>query len=397
MRIIAFYIFGLLFTDAVLLHLQSLPNCCDGDDCLCKGLGRAGVNGPKRGVQVNDNALPFHSGWFGLASTIRAADLNHEVMMENRTSLRAKAAKLFRRMDESGFGCLTKLGAFAMSRPILWIFLESIDINATDAWTLFDSLNLDGNEVLTMEEFTEGCLLLKGPARSVDVYALKQQSRKLRKQMEEPPCRMDSDLRALLQKQHEELLRTLDAWFLTSPKVSPVTSPHINSVTVKAAGLPNENSEDTLNRLKATSIATNEKPLGFSRLNSYEEAVATLSNSPTFPSLTVELGEGPCAQCWHQFQRLAFQFVSSYWANVFFAFAILSNSVFLGVQIEWRVENLGIVTTNPFVGVHLAYAVLFTCEAALRDSALESVDRWEETSCESRRCPGCGVLWNGDP
>lgn len=39
-------------------------------------------------------------------------------------------------------------------------------------------------------------------------------------------------------------------------------------VTVKAAGLPNENSEDTLNRLKATSIATNEKPLGFSRLNS---------------------------------------------------------------------------------------------------------------------------------
>lgn len=37
--------------------------------------------------------------------------------------------------------------------------------------------------------------------------------------------------------------------------------------------------------------------------------------------------------------------------------AILSNSVFLGVQIEWRVENLGIVTTNPFVGVHLAYAV----------------------------------------
>ncbi|CAK8995657.1 unnamed protein product [Durusdinium trenchii] len=40
-------------------------------------------------------------------STIRAADLNHEVMMENRTSLRAKAAKLFRRMDESGFGCLT--------------------------------------------------------------------------------------------------------------------------------------------------------------------------------------------------------------------------------------------------------------------------------------------------
>lgn len=199
---------------------------------------------------------------------------------------------------------------------------------------------------------------------------------------------MDSDLRALLQKQHEELLRTLDAWFLTSPKVSPVTSPHINSVTVKAAGLPNENSEDTLNRLKATSIATNEKPLGFSRLNSYEEAVvrtddliATLSNSPTFPSLTVELGEGPCAQCWHQFQRLAFQFVSSYWANVFFAFAILSNSVFLGVQIEWRVENLGIVTTNPFVGVHLAYAVLFTCEAALRYCAVGLREYF------------CGIAW----
>lgn len=58
-----------------------------------------------------------------------------------------------------------------------------LEISATDAWTLFNSLNLDGNHVLTLDEFTEGCLLLRGNARSVDVFALKQQNKKIREQI----------------------------------------------------------------------------------------------------------------------------------------------------------------------------------------------------------------------
>ena len=77
-------------------------------------------------------------------------------------------------------------------------FLESLEISATDAWTLFNSLNLDGNHVLTLEEFTEGCLLLRGNARSVDVFALKQQNKKIREQV--------SNLTKLHQEMHELLL-----------------------------------------------------------------------------------------------------------------------------------------------------------------------------------------------
>jgi len=224
---IAFYIFGLLFTDAVLQHLEvaSNPNCCDllkvyfgsvskSMTTLFRSiLGGIDWNSPADALAEVDEAWKqlFHV-YIGLAmlallnvmigvfcnSTIRAAELNHEVMLENRIQLRAKAAKLFRRMDETGSGSLT-LTEFerAFDQESMKAFLESIDINATDAWTLFDSLTLDGNSVLTLEEFTEGCLLLKGPARSVDMYALKQNSRKIGKQLKQGFQQVQQEIRGL--------------------------------------------------------------------------------------------------------------------------------------------------------------------------------------------------------
>mmetsp|Transcript_32233 Transcript_32233/g.57180 ORF Transcript_32233/g.57180 Transcript_32233/m.57180 type:complete len:96 (+) Transcript_32233:1-288(+) len=62
-------------------------------------------------------------------------------------------------------------------------FLDSIEISASDAWTLFASLDEDGNGRVGSDEFTEGCLKLHGPARAVDLYAMKQQNVKLRDQM----------------------------------------------------------------------------------------------------------------------------------------------------------------------------------------------------------------------
>ena len=118
------------------------------------------------------------------SSSIRAAERNHDVMMQNRTALREAAARLFEKMDMSGFGTITITEFEAVYEDEdMKTFLESLEISATDAWTLFNSLNLDGNHVLTLDEFTEGCLLLRGNARSVDVFALKQQNKKIREQI----------------------------------------------------------------------------------------------------------------------------------------------------------------------------------------------------------------------
>ncbi|CAJ1367348.1 unnamed protein product [Effrenium voratum] len=205
--LIILYIFGILFTDAVLDHFNFSPaeselqfyfgsvsrsmttlfrSILGGVDWYQPADALAAV-GP-----VWTQLFQFYIGLATLTilnvmtgvfcnSALRAAELNHDVMMQNRSVLRGQAAALFRKMDRTGSGGLT-ITEFeeVFDDEDMKALLESIDITATDAWTLFNSLNIDGDNLLTLDEFTEGCLLLRGAARSVDMYALKQQIRKLR-------------------------------------------------------------------------------------------------------------------------------------------------------------------------------------------------------------------------
>eukprot|EP00438_Fugacium_kawagutii_P025258 Skav212860 [mRNA] locus=scaffold786:340258:342312:- [translate_table: standard] len=63
-------------------------------------------------------------------------------------------------------------------------FLESAEINASDAWTLFASLDVDGDNVVEMDEFTKRCMSLRGPARSMDVFAVIRHNLKIREQLQ---------------------------------------------------------------------------------------------------------------------------------------------------------------------------------------------------------------------
>jgi len=207
------YIFSILFTDAVVHHAQTNPDSIHIPE-MRKYFGSVStsMNTLYRSVLAGvdwsepaDELYRLGSEWLMLfnffialsmlallnvmtglfsSSSIRAAERNHDVMMQNRTALREAAARLFEKMDMSGFGTITITEFEAVYEDEdMKTFLESLEISATDAWTLFNSLNLDGNHVLTLDEFTEGCLLLRGNARSVDVFALKQQNKKIREQI----------------------------------------------------------------------------------------------------------------------------------------------------------------------------------------------------------------------
>merc|ERR1712080_448889 len=51
-------------------------------------------------------------------------------------------------------------------------WLESLDIDTHDAWTLFKLLDTDDSDSIDIEELVLGCLRLKGPARSMDMARL---------------------------------------------------------------------------------------------------------------------------------------------------------------------------------------------------------------------------------
>merc|ERR1712032_1046556 len=51
-------------------------------------------------------------------------------------------------------------------------FLSLVDIDPRDAWTLFKLLDQNSSNTIDPEEFVDGCLLLHGPAKSIDLAKL---------------------------------------------------------------------------------------------------------------------------------------------------------------------------------------------------------------------------------
>merc|ERR1712157_163015 len=73
--------------------------------------------------------------------------------------------------DKSGFVCADEI-EFFLGDPSLNSYLESIDIFPNDARALIRLLDRDDSGVVCIDEFIEGCLRLKGEAKSFDIHCL---------------------------------------------------------------------------------------------------------------------------------------------------------------------------------------------------------------------------------
>ncbi|CAK9092622.1 unnamed protein product [Durusdinium trenchii] len=69
------------------------------------------------------------------------------------------------------------------NEPHIKSFFQSLDVETHDAWTLFKLMDTSGNGDLDATEFVEGCMRLKGPARSIDVSLLMQENKRVRKKL----------------------------------------------------------------------------------------------------------------------------------------------------------------------------------------------------------------------
>ncbi|CAE7239852.1 scn4ab [Symbiodinium microadriaticum] len=117
-------------------------------------------------------------------SAIKAAERDHDTLMQNHREFRQLAHDLFSRMDSSGLGRIT-ISEFErlFDDDAMKAFLETAEINAVDAWTLFASLDVDCDYIISVDEFTERCMQLHGPARAVDVFGLQRHQMKYRDQI----------------------------------------------------------------------------------------------------------------------------------------------------------------------------------------------------------------------
>lgn len=231
--LLVIYSFGILFTDAALEYL--FAGASEGEDTTdlmkyfgtvfssCSTLFRSILGGTDWDSAV-DALVPVGMAWVllfhiyiafcGFAvlnvmtgvfvnSAIKTREKDHETLMQNGVRLKDLVAKLWSKIDATGLGQITISEFETMFEDeAMQAFFEAIEIKAVDAWTLFDSLDVDGDHTISMDEFSERCLQLHGAARSVDLYALKKQMKNLQgaqQQLAEQSARI---LRALALRLH---------------------------------------------------------------------------------------------------------------------------------------------------------------------------------------------------
>mmetsp|Transcript_53872 Transcript_53872/g.100929 ORF Transcript_53872/g.100929 Transcript_53872/m.100929 type:complete len:581 (+) Transcript_53872:47-1789(+) len=124
-------------------------------------------------------------------SAMESAEKDHELVLQNVVQEKAKffraLRRLFESLDENHDGGITEAEfEAAVNDPAVRSVFDSLEISASDAWMLFQQLDSDGNQNVDVEEFLEGCMIIKGPARSIDVISIKREigtvSRKMDKQ-----------------------------------------------------------------------------------------------------------------------------------------------------------------------------------------------------------------------
>lgn len=70
-----------------------------------------------------------------------------------------------------------------LHEPRARALFKALDIEVNDAWTIFSLLDADGGGIVDYEEFIEGCLQMKGSAKSIHIHQMMQENKWMMKRL----------------------------------------------------------------------------------------------------------------------------------------------------------------------------------------------------------------------
>jgi hypothetical protein len=113
-------------------------------------------------------------------------DLMVEEKLVNEQTCVKHIKEIFKQMDTDGSGSISYDEMYTFvedGSSQLQTYFEALDLNATDTMTLFNLLDRDKSGVIDIEEFCDGCIRLRGNARSFDLNSLQHENRRAYAQM----------------------------------------------------------------------------------------------------------------------------------------------------------------------------------------------------------------------
>jgi len=135
-----------------------------------------------------------------MLSTQHYRELMVEEKMRSKEMYARHMRDIFRQidMDNSGFISLQELQKFVADDGLqLIMYFEALELNASDAGTLFKLLDWDNSGTIDIDEFCDGCMRLKGEARSFDINCLMHDMRKVAHSLDHFMIRTDKLLKQL--------------------------------------------------------------------------------------------------------------------------------------------------------------------------------------------------------
>lgn len=119
-----------------------------------------------------------------IESTQRDQDLQVQAMVANRKMYVDKIQKLFKNIDSQDSGYLT-LKEFEehLAEPAVQAYFATLELDTADAWTLFKLIDCEKANKVDVNEFIDGCMRLKGSAKSIDIACIMQENKWMRRKI----------------------------------------------------------------------------------------------------------------------------------------------------------------------------------------------------------------------
>jgi len=213
------YVFAILFTDTVIGHVQEVGQ---GDQTEVQLLTYFGslhlsmhtlfrsVTGGLDWGEMADLLVHIDWAWgyfftgyiafsyFAVLNVITAVFCQRAIesaeqdgqnilqrFLDDERRYKDRIEHLFTRFDgleKDGAITLSEMEQFFNDEEVRAMF-QSLDLTARDSWTLFKLLDENSNGDINLDEFMDGCLRLRGPAKALDIASVMDESRRIKRKV----------------------------------------------------------------------------------------------------------------------------------------------------------------------------------------------------------------------
>merc|ERR1712166_1037330 len=140
-----------------------------------------------------------------LESAIESAQRSRDLLVQDKQKSRETYASHLKHIfseidaDKSGLISVVELDEFLNDDKLeLRSYFEALELNANDAHILFKLIDVNGTGEVDFQEFCDGCLQLKGEARSFDINYIIYQNHQMRQSWTQFMTNMDDMLQTIM-------------------------------------------------------------------------------------------------------------------------------------------------------------------------------------------------------